>query len=375
MSCFVYRPSRKKGNKSVKSKLYSGRFTVGHELKVYNVALRAADKQVARQLVEKIRKEYEQELAGLIPSRTIRESARRPLNDLFDAFVLAKDGLGRDARYLLQLKAQLQRLSMDCGWQVVGNITAVSFDKWRAGSFVSPKTKNSYLNAISSFCSWLVQTHQLADNPMRFVERMKTTGRATYERRSLSLPELKRLIAVSGDRAPVYIVAAFTGLRRQELMLLEWRDVNLGSASPFIKLRAETTKSNKGADVPLHPDVQAALLSIRPSTASPKSRVFPSMIPRIPRFNKDLAAAEIAVIDEASRKVHFHSLRHTFCTLLQVWGASRQEAQRLMRHSDARLTEQVYTDLNQLPLGPAVQRLPSIMGDLPATERNRSRNL
>ena len=203
MSCFVYRPSRKKGNKSVKSRLYRGRFTVGYDRKIYDVPLRVADKQVARQLVEKIRKEYEQERAGLIPSRTIRESARIPLNDLFDAFVLAKDRLGRDSRYLLQLKAQLQRLSMECGWQVVVNITAVSFDKWRAGSFVSPKTKNSYLNAISSFCSWLVKTHQLAENPMRFVERMKTTGKATYERRSLTLQELRRLISVSEDRSLV----------------------------------------------------------------------------------------------------------------------------------------------------------------------------
>ena len=85
--------------------------------------------------------------------------------------------------------------------------------------------------------------------------------------------------------------------------------------------------------------------------------------PKIPRFNRDLEAASISLVGEDGRKVHFHSLRHTFCTLLQVHGASLREAQALMRHSEPRLTQIQYTDASQLPLAPAIGRLPKILGD------------
>ena len=41
----------------------------------------------------------------------------------------------------------------------------------------------------------------------------------------------------------------------------------------------------------------------------------------------------------------FHSLRHTFGTFLALSGTKPQIAQRLMRHSDPRLTQNLYTHL------------------------------
>ena len=246
---------------------------------------------------------------------------------------------------------------------MLSDISASTFERWRSQATGSAKTLNGYLNAASSFCSWLVKTQRLADNPLRHVERINTAGKATYERRALSLSEVKRLVEVSADRAYVYVVAVYTGLRRQELKLLEWRDVHLDSPAPFVRLRAETTKSSKAADIPLHPDVVAALQSVLPATIDPMARVFPSMVPKIPRFNRDLKAAGIALVGADGRKVHFNSLRHTFCTLLQVHGASLREAQALMRHSEPRLTQVQYTDTTQLPLTPAISRLSSILAD------------
>ena len=71
----------------------------------------------------------------------------------------------------------------------------------------------------------------------------------------------------------------------------------------------------------------------------------------------DLKAAGIAFIDESGRRADFHSLRHTFCTNLQRAGTHQRELMELMRHSDRRLSDRVYTDTNLLGINEAVQKL------------------
>jgi len=108
------------------------------------------------------------------------------------------------------VRCQLARLAEECAWRTAADISSASFERWRAQAAGSAKTRNEYLNAASSFCSWLVKTRRLADNPLRHVERINTAGKATYERRALSLAEVKRLVEDAGDHAAVYVVATYT---------------------------------------------------------------------------------------------------------------------------------------------------------------------
>ncbi len=61
------------------------------------------------------------------------------------------------------------------------------------------------------------------------------------------------------------------------------------------------------------------------------------------------------------RRVDFHGLRHTLATRLAVAGVQPRVAMELMRHSDMRLTQKVYTDASLLPTFDAVTSLPSLM--------------
>ena len=60
------------------------------------------------------------------------------------------------------------------------------------------------------------------------------------------------------------------------------------------------------------------------------------------------------------RTVDVHCLRHTFATLLARNGVSPSVAQRLMRHSDIRLTMNTYTHLDLADTAGAVAALPAI---------------
>jgi hypothetical protein len=58
------------------------------------------------------------------------------------------------------------------------------------------------------------------------------------------------------------------------------------------------------------------------------------------------------------RYADFHSLRYTWGTYLQRNGVNSRVAMELMRHSDRKLTDKIYTDSNLLPLGEVVRNLP-----------------
>ena len=80
--------------------------------------------------------------------------------------------------------------------------------------------------------------------------------------------------------------------------------------------------------------------------------------PTIDQHCAYLAAAGIPFEDAQGRRLDFHSMRTTACTLLSGAGALPQEAQALMRHSDVKLTLKNYTDPTIFPLAALVERLP-----------------
>ena len=66
-------------------------------------------------------------------------------------------------------------------------------------------------------------------------------------------------------------------------------------------------------------------------------------LPQIPTFRRDLIAAGIEAKTLEGR-IDFHALRNTFATLLAQEGVSLTLAQKLMRHSDPKLTASIYLE-------------------------------
>ena len=59
-------------------------------------------------------------------------------------------------------------------------------------------------------------------------------------------------------------------------------------------------------------------------------------------------------------KLDFHGLRTTCATLLVESGASVKETQVIMRHSDPRLTMNIYAKVRQGTVGDAVERVAAL---------------
>src|SRR4029079_10069974 len=85
-------------------------------------------------------------------------------------------------------------------------------------------------------------------------------------------------------------------------------------------------------------------------------------------FNRDIALAGIAKRDERGRTACVHSLRHSYASLLVRGGVAPRVAQAALRHSDVRLTMQVYTDPKLLDVDAALAVLPTLAIGQPFTQ-------
>jgi len=358
----IFRPKRQRGGKSVSSRMYRGRYRLDGETQITDVPLHTNDKQVARQKLAEIIRERERERQGIIAPKQQREAAQRLLKGHIADFIADRNTVGRDARYVRQLEKKLLLLVAECGWNSAKDVTANSFQTWRSGQNRAAKTLNEYLNAATGLMNWMERNERIASNPLKSVQKAQSGGLQTRLRRAFTTDELKRLMAVAGPRKAIYLMAVFTGLRREELRQLEWGDVHLDGNQPFVNVRASTTKNHKQAVIPLHSDVVAALRALGSADVEPGTRIFAGMLPRMKRFCKDLKEAKIEYLNAKAEYADFHALRKTFATNLTLAGTTQRVTMELMRHSDMRLTAKTYTDAGLLPIGDAVLNLPSIAG-------------
>jgi len=241
---------------------------------------------------------------------------------------------------------------------------------------ISVATSNHYLVSIKSFSRWLWRERRMPDDPLAGLRRMNAEADRRRIRRPLTTDELKTLIEVTRasrktyrgndwclrpmDRAILYTIAAYTGLRVQELRSLRQSsfDLELGT----LTLLARDTKNRKAAILPLSPvlldELRKWLPTLKTEFLFPGSWSRHGYAGRI--LKRDLKRASVAYVDPEGRYADFHSLRHTFITSLAKAGVHPSKAQRLARHSTIALTMNIYTTLDVDDLRDAVASLPSL---------------
>jgi integrase len=197
---------------------------------------------------------------------------------------------------------------------------------------------------------WVILQGRMALNPLATVAKVDQTVK-TRVRRALTNDELASLFKQSPHyRRVPYLMSARTGLRYGELSELVWGDIVLDGEKSHVLVRASISKNKKEARIPLIAELEQLLSDFKPEGVKPMDRVFKDGVPRCVTLKKDLMAADIPYVDESGRYADFHALRYTFNTWLQTNGVPPRMAQELMRHSDRRLTDQVYLDTSLLPL-------------------------
>ncbi len=216
---------------------------------------------------------------------------------------------------------------------------------------VSGQTKNYYLQACRQFTYWMVRDRRAGENPLQYLKPQNNIEQ-TYRRRALEPYEVMLLLEATEaagprfgmdgyQRALLYRLAIESGLRAGELRSLTVFSFDFQANT--VNVRPEDTKNRKGATLPLRADTAERLKSFLAGKL-PNTKTFclpnPGNMSRMIR--SDLVAAGIEPKNDRGI-VDFHSLRHTFGTLLAAAGVHPKTAQTLMRHSDINLTMSRYT--------------------------------
>ena len=279
---------------------------------------------------------------------------------------------------------------------------------------MSARSCNAYRGALVAFCNWCVDTQRLLVNPFEGLPKFNEMADPRRKRRALTEDELlrlldaarerplrdamtirrgpkkgqatanlrpetrERLLRLGKERALIYKTLFLTGLRRGELASLTIGQLEFEGPIPRALLKAADEKNRQGSEIPLRDDLAedlkawiAEMLKANQEEAIRKGNPVPSRIDMnaplftIPRvlgniFNLDLKAAGIPKRDNRGYTVDVHALRTSFGTHLSKAGVPLRTAQAALRHSDPKLTANVYTDPRLLDVSGALDALPKL---------------
>lgn len=84
-------------------------------------------------------REAEREREGLIPPKEQCDAVKSSIEGYVQEYAESRRGLNRDEKYVGELERKLFRLIRECGWSKLVDVTAHSFEAWRARQSLQEK--------------------------------------------------------------------------------------------------------------------------------------------------------------------------------------------------------------------------------------------
>ncbi|MGD0037061.1 MAG: site-specific integrase [Bacteroidota bacterium] len=241
------------------------------------------------------------------------------------------------------------------GDKYLHKVTALDIESFKADRLkrVKPISVNIDLRTVKAIFELTVRWQIIEKNPFKFVRLLTIPSRRPIY---LNKEEMKILLAAIPKQwfKNVVLFAVNTGLRRGEIANLKWDQVDLSHKVIYI-INSESfhTKTGKERVVPLN----IVAIGILESLPHRSEYVFVGE----KGWNLDLVRIshlfkQAVIASGLEKKLHFHSLRHTFATWLVQNGVGIYEVQKLLGHTSIVVT-QVYSHLSGGELHSAVDRI------------------
>jgi integrase len=325
-------------------------------------------------------------------SKLLREVVEAYLSDLATRSVAAhlKNTRARLEHALAHLKAK--RI---CELEPIA-VLAYRAERVREGC--SHRTANLHTDTLRSCLAWAEKLALIALNPLTRLPRLpENEATKRYRRRAMSEDEIHRFLAAAyeddrrnaaalfpsaGDherrpararvpQAPLWRLLLEAGCRYGETIQATWADLDLDGRT--LTLRAATTKAHKERTIPLLDVLVTELQALRRIHAGvlgrllrPSDRIFltatgcPWPVPttnamRI--FDRLLEAAGIDRVNARGEKLDIHATRTTAATRFARAGVALVKTQKILGHSDPKLTARAYSRLDTEDLRDAVDAI------------------
>lgn len=223
-----------------------------------------------------------------------------------------------------------RRLNEEFEGKTIQEITTWQIEKWknRRKEKVKPASVNRELAFLKHFYTKAIDAGKCKENPAKKVKLLKGEVKRV---RFLMPKEVQILLSnCPDDLRPLVIMAVHTGMRKGELLGLQWVQINFEQGIISIL----DTKNGERRDISMDETVKGLLKSMEKKG----DYVF---------SNQDGSQLKAIVIHKAFRPVvkeskiedfRWHDLRHTFASNLVMNGIDIMTVKELMGHKDLKMT-------------------------------------
>ena len=339
------------------------------------------DKGLTTQLASKLENEAMLRRQGLIDPEQERFAAMREVSlaDHIAEFRISLTAKGSTSDHIRKTINRVKHIITSANMIVAADIDSESVEcvlqEMLTEDKIGHRTYNHYLQAIDSFCRWMVPKRRQF-NPLAGMTRLNTEVDIRHPRRALSPDEVGQLMesarssgetiqTFSGElRARLYLTSYLTGLRRRELASLTPKSFKLESDQPTLVVQAACSKHRKKDTLPVHPELKALL-----TVWLPGLQINEFLFPKVDQrrtwlmVRKDLERVGIPYrTDEGIADFHAAG-RHSYVTGLLTNGVDLAKACGLARHSDVRMTMR-YAHIGLNEQAKSLESLPVPSNDL-----------
>lgn len=244
-----------------------------------------------------------------------------------------------------------------------------------SGLKLAGRSKNIILSILRHVFQKAVDWRYLAKSPAYGIRRQREESVGS---RSLTETELGRLLDMASPwQLSILKVMVFTGMRAGELSRLKFKDIDWENHNlTIVSDHDRKTKNRKKRIIPMTGDLEETLQFLRENCPNTQYGNGGMTTPYLPRTKEQMeyvfchsTGRPVGTFGPSIRKllrragiegVSIHGFRKTFCSLLARRGVHIKAAQKLMGHSDGRLTLDIYTEIQDDQLQDAVASLPSV---------------
>jgi integrase len=211
----------------------------------------------------------------------------------------------------------------------LGDVRTVAVEDWLGSLNQANASKAKLRNVFHALYSHAQRYEWHDANP---ITKVRQSAQRQKEPDILDVEELTGLLKVLPDpfKSMVFVAAA-TGLRRGEFIGLKWEDIDFetGLIHPHLAFALGNLKTSSAFNQP------GDWVFASP-TSGGKRPYWPDMV-----LNRRVRPAATSL--EITKRIGWHTFRHTYASLLKSSGADVKVVQESLRHANARITMELYT--------------------------------
>ena len=277
----------------------------------------------------------------------IKKKMPAKLYEIFDDFLEYSRNCKKSYKRDLILTEHLKKFFDN---MVLSEVTPGLIEKYRTKRLTGDNVRNSTVNRETAFLkaafNLAIRNGKSADNPVRFFKKLKEPdGRLRF----LSHDEMNMLLnACKKYFRPVVVCALLTGMRRNEILNLEWKDVDMDEG--FI--RVVNTKNGRVRNIPICGMLHRTLKEC----AEWSDGVYVFCNSNGGKYHSVHSLWDNTVSEAGIKDFRFHDLRHTAASYLVMSGVDLATVKEILGHRTLEMTLR-YSHLSNTHMKNAMETL------------------